>query len=350
MALSTATEGVLVTMAYGVEPERMPRRAEWSRDAVRQVASHQLGLITSAQLASLSVPRSTIAWSEQVGGMFTWVLPGVHRFEGSGPLSRDQENLGSVLYAGFGSMLSGARALELFGVRAARRRSFGGDQRGLVLVPHERKRSSREFVRIERTLWLPEPRTVGHVPVAPPARAVLDAARACTVEEDVRALIFEVVQRGITTPEALSDERIRGQIRGSRFARLALEEVFAGARSVPEGDLRRAFEARGVLGLLYNPRIYLPDDSFLCSPDAYDPLTGTALEVDSREHHFSVESWEATMRRHARMTAAGLAALHAPPSRIDRDADAVVDEFCRTQTARIGWVPTVRVEPARSAA
>lgn len=328
----------------------MPRRAEWSKDAVRQVAARQLGLITSAQLTSLSVPRSTIAWSEQVGAMFSWVLPGVHRFEGSGPLTRDQENLASLLYGGFGSMVSGARALELYGVRAAQRRSFGGDQWGLVLVPHERKRSSREFVRIERTLWLPEPRSLGLVLAAPAARAVMDAARACTVEDDVRALIFEVVQRGITTPEALSDERIRGQIRGSRFARLALEEVFAGVRSVPEGDVRRIFESRGVTGLLYNPMLCLPDGTVLCSPDAYDPLTGTALEVDSREHHFSVQSWEATMLRHGRMTAAGLGVLHSPPSRIGRDPDGVVDEFRRTQSTRLGWVPTVVVRPALSAA
>ena len=113
----------------------MPRRAEWSKDAVRQVAARQLGLITSAQLTTLSVPRSTIAWSEQVGGMFSWVLPGVHRFEGSGPLTRDQENLASLLYGGFGSMVSGARALELYGVRAAQRRSFGGDQWGSFWCP-----------------------------------------------------------------------------------------------------------------------------------------------------------------------------------------------------------------------
>ena len=328
----------------------MPRRAEWSRDAVREVAERQLGLVTSAQLASLGVPRSTIAWSEQVGGMFTWVLPGVHRFEGRGSLSREQENLASVLYGGFGSMISGARALMEYGVRSASRTSFGGAGLALVLVPHERKRSSREFVRIERTLWLPEPRVIGLIPVAPPARAVLDTARACTVQDDVRALVFEVVQRGIATAEALSDERIRGQIRGSRFTRLALEEVFAGARSVPEGDVRRLFESRGVRGLLYNPRLHLPDGSFLCAPDVYDPLTGTVLEVDSREHHFSVQSWEATMRRHGRMTAAGLGVLHSPPSRVDRDPDSVVDEFRRAQTARIGWVPTVTVVPARSVA
>ncbi|MGD9956042.1 MAG: type IV toxin-antitoxin system AbiEi family antitoxin domain-containing protein, partial [Candidatus Nanopelagicales bacterium] len=38
----------------------MPRRAEWSRDAVREVAARQLGLITSAQLMALGVPRSTV--------------------------------------------------------------------------------------------------------------------------------------------------------------------------------------------------------------------------------------------------------------------------------------------------
>ncbi len=282
--------------------------------------------------------------------MFSWVLPGVHRVDGRGPLTWDQENLAATLYAGFGAMISGPRALMLLGVRAATRPSFGQAARAHLLVPHERKRSSRDFVRIERTLSLPRPRTVGLVQMAPPARAALDAARSCTVQDDVRALVFELVQRGVAAPEALEDERRAGQIRGSRFARLALEEVFAGVRSIPEADVRRAFESRGVTGLLYNPRLHLPDGTFLASPDVYDPLTGTALEVDSREHHFRVQTWEATMARHGRMTAAGLGVLHVPPSRIGTDPDGVVDELCRTQTARLGWVPTVVVGSTSSAA
>jgi hypothetical protein len=278
-----------------------------------------------------------------VGGMFSWVLPGVHRVDGRGPLSREQEDLASLLYAGAGSMITGSRALVVRGVRAASRPSFWTSTRAPILVPHERKRSSRDFVRIERTLHLPRPRRVGLVALAPAARAGLDAARSCVVQDDVRALIFELVQSGIATPEQLEDERRAGQIRGTLFARLALEEVFAGVRSVPEGDLRSLFERRGVVVLLYNPRVHLLDGSFLCSPDVYDPLTGTALEVDSREHHFQVQTWEAMMRRHGRMTAAGLGALHVPPSRIDTDPDGLVDDFVATQAARRGWLPTVSV-------
>ena len=60
---------------------------------------------------------------------------------------------------------------------------------------------------------------------------------------------------------------------------------------------RRSSRAAGPT-CVFNPRLYLPDGRFLACPDVYD-ASGVCLEVDSREHHFGVESWEATMRRHA---------------------------------------------------
>jgi len=317
---------------------------------VREVAARQLGLITAAQLTSLGVPRSTVSRSHELGGMFTRVLPGVHRIDGRSPLSPLQTGMATWLYAGPAGVLTGAYVLRHRSVRAAATPAFGPEGAAHILVPHERKRLSHGFAHVERTVWLPSAWMRDGLPMAPVARAVMDAARRCSDPDAVRTLVFEVVQRGLTTPEAIEDERRKGQKRGRRFAGIALEEVFAGVRSVPEGDVRRIFEARGVIGLLYNPMLYLPDGTFLCSPDAYDPLTGTALEVDSREHHFSVQSWEATMLRHGRMTAAGLGVLHSPPSRIGRDPDGMVDEFCRTQASRLGWVPTVIVRPASSAA
>lgn len=328
----------------------MPRPAQWSRDAVLAVASGQLGLITAAQLTALAVPRSTVARSDELGGMFSRVLPGVHRVDGRGALTTLQVGMATFLYAGPTGILSGAYVLRAKSVRAAAHPAFGPPDEAHILVPHDRKRVSHGFAHVERTVFMPRAWMRDGLPVAPVPRAVMDAARRCTDQEAVRDLIFEVVQRGLTTPEQIEDERRRGQKRGRRFAGLALEEVFAGARSVAEGDVRRAFESRGLLGLIYNPRLHLPDGSFLCAPDVYDPRTGTVLEVDSREHHFSVQGWEATMRRHARMTAAGLAVLHVPPSRMSAEADGVVEEFRRTQTARQGWTPTVVVAPASPAA
>jgi len=56
-----------------------------------------------------------------------------------------------------------------------------------------------------------------------------------------------------------------------------------------------------------------------------------AVEIDSREWHFEPAAWEATMRRHARLTAAGISVIHVSPlqirtepSRILRDIDAAL--------------------------
>lgn len=38
------------------------------------------------------------------------------------------------------------------------------------------------------------------------------------------------------------------------------------------------------------------------------------LEIDSREFHLSEAEWKATMQRHNRLTSAGLALTHYPPS------------------------------------
>ena len=299
-------------------------------------ASRQYDLLTAAQLVALGVSRSNLSRSNQVGGMFSRVLPGVHRVDGRGPLSRDQRDMATLLYAGPQSLLTGAEVLRGRGVRAAERPEFRVLDRTHALVPHAIHRSSHGFVTVERTVHMPGHYERDGLRYAVMPRVVLDAARRCTDQNAVRALIFEVVQRGLVTAAALEDERRRGQIRGSRFARLALEEVFGGVRSVAEADVRQAFLSRGWDDLLFNPRLHFPDGRFLADPDVYHS-SGVCLEVDSREHHFSVESWEATMRRHGAMTAAGLAVIHVPPSRFRADPDGVIAEFAGAVDVRRDW-------------
>lgn len=327
----------------------MPRRAHWDRAAVRSLALTQHHLITAEQLRALGVPRSTIyGRSDVVGGMFTWVLRGIHRVDDRGPLSDDQRVCASLLYAGDGSALTGSSKLLRAGVRAASHPSLAAD--GVhVLIEHERRRASHAFVQIERTTVPFSIVDVGGFAGTSNARAVVDACRRCTDEEAVRALVFEVVQRRFTTAEALQREHERGQTRGSRYVRLALEEIAGGARSIPEGDVRRALLEAGWTRLVFNPVLETLDGCFLACPDAYDPETGVCLEIDSREYHFDVASWEATMARHARMTAYGLAVLHAPPSRATRDMPGIVAEVTTAIHARDGHPPPqVRVRQARA--
>ncbi|MCA0329414.1 MAG: hypothetical protein LCI03_05845 [Actinobacteria bacterium] len=278
--------------------------------------------------------------------MFSRLIYGVHRFEPRHTVSPAQYLAGAQLYGGPESVLSGAAILRRRGLKAAFRPAFGLENEALLLVDHVARRSSRDFVVVERTRSLPVARNDGLLRVAPMYRAVLDACRRCTDEEAVQALIFEVVQRRLASPEALNDERIKGQKRGSRFARLALEAVFAGARSVPEARLPELLDAVGLSRMVLNPQIHLLDGTFLACPDAYDPATGVALEIDSREYHFGVESWEATMRRHARMTAHGLSVIHASPRRLDGDHEAVLDEVWTAIRSAAGRpAPSVLVTP-----
>jgi hypothetical protein len=324
----------------------MPRPGRWSREAVLAAASHQYGLLTAAQLTSLGVQRSTLSRSDQLGGMFSRVLLGVHRVDGRGPLTTDQRDMASQLYAGPESVHTGVPLLMRRRIKAAAHPALHIPGSAHVLVPHSQKRTSHGFVTVERTVSMPTFHEKDGLRFAPLSRAVMDAVRRCSDENAVRALIFEVVQRGLVAPEALEDERRRGQIRGSRFARLALEEVFAGARSVAEGDVRREFLERGWTGLMFNARLFLPDGRLLACPDVYHS-SGVCLEVDSREHHFAVGSWEATMRRHALMTAHGLSVIHTPPSRWRQEPDAVIDEFAQAVDVRLGWPPlNLRVDEA----
>jgi very-short-patch-repair endonuclease len=305
----------------------MPRRAQWSREQVRDLALRQFGLITAAQLADIGVPRSTVEWHErQIGGMFSFLLPGVHRFEPSQAVAPMQYVAGAQLYGGPAAVITGAARLRRRGVKAAFHPAFGVDNAVHLLVPHGSKRGSRDFVVVERTRSLPAAQEDGLLRLAPIYRAAVDASRRCTDEEAVRALIFEVVQRRLASPESLNDERIKGQKRGSRFVRQALESVFAGARSVPEDDLRRLLDAAGLGRMLLNARVTTAEGVFIACPDAYDPDTGVVVEVDSREHHFGIESWEATMRRHARMTAIGLRVIHVSPRRLREEPEAVIAE------------------------
>jgi hypothetical protein len=305
----------------------MPRRTGWTRADVLALARTQHGLVTWAQLRELGVPRSTITYSLRVGGMFSWVLPGVHRVDGDGPLSTTQRNLASLMYAGERAALTGAEFLRGFGIKAARHPALNPHDRVHVAIPHERRKASHGFVQVERSVVPWTPWLWGGLPAVPIARAVVDAARRCTDQEAVRALTIEVVQRRLVTPQQLDAERRQAQVRGSRFLRLSIEEALGGARSVPEADLRAEFLANGWTRLLFNASLFGPGQVFIGCPDVYDPITGVCLEVDSREFHFDPASWEATMARHARFTAAGLAMLHVPPSRITRDVAGVVAEF-----------------------
>jgi hypothetical protein len=108
-----------------------------------------------------------------------------------------------------------------------------------VLIPHERRRCSIAFVRVQRTSRMPElQHRAGEVCCVPLARAVADTVRGLGDIGEVRAVVADGVQRSRVSVRELADELARGPVRGSARFRQALEEVAEGVRSSAEGDLR----------------------------------------------------------------------------------------------------------------
>ena len=294
----------------------MPRVSSRRADLLA-IADAQLGLITAAQLAELGVLSSTV--SRRVSGrMWTRVLPGVHLVDGGEP-SRLQRERAALLYAGDTACLSGTTALRRYGVRALRLQE-DEDLDPLrpepvhVLVPHAHRSASTGYARVERTRRLPEElvRREGLL-LAPPARAVADAARRMRRHSDVAAIVAETVHRELATVDDLRRELEQGSRRGSAFLRAVLPGVASGAWSAPEVDLQRLLVVTGLAGVRFNVTIVDDHGAYVATPDAWLDDVALAIEVDSVEHHALGEGFERTVRRNARYAAAGVAVVSVLP-------------------------------------
>jgi hypothetical protein len=252
----------------------------------------------------------------RAGGPWTAVLPGVY-FVHSGTLTTGQREAAAVLYAGQGSVITGAASLARMAMRVPIPDVID------VLVPHGQRRVSRDFVRIHRTrrmpgrIWLSD-----GLSWAPAGRAVADAARLHGDARYVRALVADAVQQRKCTIEQLAAELQAGPKRGSGALRAALEEVADGIASVAEGDLRKLIKSSGLPEPLYNASLFV-GDAFLAKPDAWWAGAGVAVEVDSMRWHLTPDGLDRTQARHAVMSSHGILLLHFSPRRIRVDGAAV---------------------------
>jgi IS5 family transposase len=305
---------------------------------VDEVASHQLGLVTSAQLVEVGLAESSLRYRIRQGGPWARVLPGIY-LVGTGVLSEQQRDLAALLYVRAPCLLTGGAALRSYGIVAAREVNPGEVH---VLIPHLRKRASTHFVHVQRSITWPEVAPAEHR--TPVARAAIDACRAVGSRQLVRAVLSEVVRDGHADVATLERELGTAQRRRSALARDVLGELRAGPVSVPELELAHRWRSSGLPRAVFNADLYDRAGEFVARPDVYIEELGIAVEVESRTHHFSVEDWDRTMRRHARMTAKGLVVLHVAPRRIREDWAGIaadVNEAARVQAGRT--VPRLRV-------
>lgn len=283
---------------------------------LRQLLYNQYDVIARRQALAVGVTRNALRHKLRIGGPWRKVLAGVYVTQ-TGTVTSEQRDMAALLYAGPGSVLTGAAAVRRHHLPCP----GSGDVD--VLVCAQIRVQSAGFVRIQHTTRMPENAwSTRGLRFAPLARAVADAARRMNRFEDVQALVCEAIQRGRCTLADLAGELDAGPKAGSRLLREALAGITAGVRSAAEADLKRAIDHSALEKPMYNPRLYLFDGiafSFLGIPDAWWQRAGVAAEVDSLQYHFRAGDYEATVARHNRMEAAGVRLIHILPRTIKRD-------------------------------
>lgn len=275
------------------------------------------------------------------GGPWQVLLPGVY-FSHTGQPGHSQQEMAALLYAGPGSVLTGAAALSRHGLRAPETSAVN------VLIPASRVRQGTAFARVHRTSRMPRQVCAsGQIHFAMPPRAVADAVRWVTDAREVRAIVASAVQRGMCPVPRLAEELDAGPVRGSALLRLALAEVSGGIRSVAEADFQLLIKRAGLPLPVFNPRLYA-GETFIGMPDCWWPDAGVAAEVDSREWHLSPADWQRTLARHARMSSHGIIVLHVTPAQIAHQPEKIAGELRSALAAGRGRAPLpITARPAR---
>jgi hypothetical protein len=176
---------------------------------------------------------------------------------------------------------------------------------------------------------------------------VIDAARDAQSGDHAREIVIEAVQRGLVPPADLRHELESGPIRGSRWARAAVQDAEAGVWSVPEGGLLRALALSRVLPAVWpNPVLRTGSGIRLPTPDAWVDDVALAIQVHSRRHHEIGQNWEDTVMQDGVFAEYGIAVVAFTPARIARDPNGVRQRVERAyQAVRGRDRPEIVMEP-----
>ncbi|WP_199785772.1 MULTISPECIES: hypothetical protein [Actinomycetes] len=257
------------------------------------------------------------------GGPWRRLLPGIILLHNNDP-TPDQLVHAALLYAGTAAVVTGEEACRRYGLRLAV--SAASEQRIHVLIPHHLKRTSSDFVIIERTKRLPRPWLRAGVPLAPLVRATTDFVRRNRTANIIGQALIEAVQRGGCTPQALAEELDRGTKRGTALPRRLLAE-WANARSVAEAEAQKLTRTLPHPPTHQNEALYDSAGSYAGRPDFWWDDVGLAWEIDSLDFHFRSADYAQTLRRNTRYASLGVAVVQTLPSRLRTEPNAVLDEL-----------------------
>lgn len=307
----------------------MPKRSFTEQYALDVLVHGQNQVVSYRQLKELGMAPATISYLARTGGPWQRALAGVY-LTFSGPPSFTHRVQAALLFAGEDAMVTGMSGLRLYGFGDA-----ASTDDVHVIVPHDRRRTSQGFVRVERTTRLPSPMEVGALgdpalfPCAPVGRAVADACRFVRRKNTVRSLVAEAVQQQWCTIGDLFVELVDGPRRGSALLRAAVFEVHAGIRSAGEAEVRDFFGRHGLPEPLWNPSLYTPDGQFIAVVDGLLEKWMIALEYNSIRHHAAFLDFESTQERQSRIASHHVITLPITGRRLREDEQGLAAEVRR---------------------
>lgn len=287
---------------------------------IRAAAWHDV--IAARTLIALGVPESTVYERCRDGGPWQRLLPGIVLLSTGHPTD-EQVVVAALLHAGPDSMVTGLEACRRHGIRR------GPSRRGALqlLIPHTRQLRNNTLVTLERSRRLPCPVVRAGIPLAPVARAVIDAARRLRSEREIAELVADAVQHRRCTVDQLAAELRACASRGSATPRRVLRGVSAGARSAAELDAQKLVRRSGLPEPWWNATVYDADGTLLGIADAWWDGVGLAWEINSFEWHLSPAAYARETEKDARFSAAGVPVLPTMPKRLRTDPDGVLAEL-----------------------
>ena len=267
-------------------------------------------VVSRRQALDLGMSRSQIE-DRLASRAWRLLLPGVYLVAAGSP-TRRQRMIGALLWAGPDAAIDDVDACRFHGVKAA-----AVDESIVhIVVPWGSPARTRGFVVVRRTTRPTATVATERLRYVDAATAVIAAARRLRNDRAVLALVSEAVQRRVTSPSALMLAHVAGPPRNARHTDVALAQVIAGIRSVPEADFRDLAEASVILPpLLYNRLVRLPS-GLIVSPDALAPDAPVIHETNGRRAHEREDLFQDMQLRHEILTGFGFTVFHTPPRRL----------------------------------
>jgi len=281
------------------------------------LVERQQGLVRRAQLREHGMDRHHVA-ARVASGLWQLVAPEVVSTD-NGRLDRSQLLWRAVLHAPGPAWVGHLSSLEEHGLTGWRR-----DQVHL-LIPRFRLAPLAGVV-IHQSDRVPAeaPDLAAGLPLAPPARAALDAA--CSLPHPTLAggLIVATVQQRLATVAAIEVEvQAAGRVRNKVAIVAALRSAGDGAESMSEADVEPLVRRAGlpsprrqvvIAGRRRDLAIDLPDGSVLI------------LEIDGPHHDDPRQRW-IDVQRDAELIALGYVVLRLPAYVLRADPGRVVEQL-----------------------